>query len=319
MDHEMATVEVSTKAPRRKKSENPQDKGNWIYYVYAAPGILLFLALFGGSWFYNSYLSFTKWDGIGDPKWIGLDNYKWLMQDHTFWVSFLHSAEFILAMAIIPTILGLLLGALIFDFVAARFGAPVSTFLRAALFVPQIIPITVSGVLWGWLYSPNNGVVNTILQNLHLGSLAQDWLGNEKLAIWSVSIMLVWIQIGYTIVIFVSGMSRIDPSLHEAAQLDGATWSQRFRIITIPTLMPEISVVTLTTTVAALKVFGPVYTMTQGGPGDATQVPSFFSFFHFFTTLKIGYGAAVATILSVLLIILSMLLLKLQNRVGGNQ
>ncbi len=163
----MATVEATAKVPRRRKSANPQDKGNWIYYFYAFPGVFLFLGMFGGSWIYNAWISFTKWDGIGDPKWIGLDNYKWLMQDHTFWVSFLHSAEFIFAMALAPTVLGLLLGALIFDFVATRFGSGVSTFLRASLFIPQIIPITVSGVLWAWMYTPNIGVINTILRKVH--------------------------------------------------------------------------------------------------------------------------------------------------------
>ena len=126
--------------------------------------------------------------------------------------------------------------------------------------------------------------------------------------------MLVWIQIGYTVVIFVSGMSRIDPSLSEAAQLDGATWMQRFRIITINQLKPEISVVLLTTTVAALKVFGPVYVMTQGGPGDATVVPSFFSYFQFFTTQNVGYGAAIATVLTVLLTVLAIVIMRFQSR-----
>jgi len=317
MDGSMSVVTDRVAKPAKAR-KSPQHNGNAIYYLYALPGVVLFLGVFGGSWIYNAYLSLTKWDGIGEPKYIGLDNYRWLMQDHTFWMSFLHAIEFIAAMALIPTVLGLLLGALIFDFIATRFGAGVSTFLRASLFVPQIIPITVSGVLWAWLLTPNVGVVNTFLRTIHLDSWQQDWLGNPKLALFSVSVMLVWIQIGYTIVIFVSGMARIDPALHEAAQLDGANWLQRFRVITIPTLIPEISVVLLTTTVAALKVFGPVYTMTQGGPGDSTQVPSFFSYFHFFTTLRIGYGAAVATILSVILTILAVVMLKVQNRIGGN-
>ena len=127
--------------------------------------------------------------------------------------------------------------------------------------------------------------------------------------------MMIWIQIGYTIVIFISGMSRLDPYLDEAAQLDGATWFQRFRIITIPQLYPEISVVGLTTTVAALKVFGPVYVMTNGGPGDATQVPAFFSYFHFFSTLRVGYGAAIATVLALILTVLAISLLRLQRKV----
>jgi raffinose/stachyose/melibiose transport system permease protein len=141
-----------------------------------------------------------------------------------------------------------------------------------------------------------------------------NWLGDEKWAIWALSIIMVWIQIGYTIVIFMSGLSRLDPSLTEAAQLDGATWFQRFRIIILAQLGPEIGVVLLTTMVAALKVFAPVYVMTSGGPGTSTQVPAYFSYFHFFTTHKVGYGAAVATVLSVLLTILAIVILQVQNK-----
>ncbi|HAE71765.1 MAG TPA: sugar ABC transporter permease, partial [Flavobacteriaceae bacterium] len=146
--------------------------------------------------------------------------------------------------------------------------------------------------------------------------LALNWLGEAGTAMFALSIMMIWIQVGYTIVIFVSGMSRLDPYLDEAAQLDGATWFQRFRIVTIPQLYPEIAVVLLTTTVAALKVFGPVYVMTNGGPGDATQVPAYFSYFHFFSTTRVGYGAAIATVLALLLTALAIGLLRLQRKMG---
>jgi raffinose/stachyose/melibiose transport system permease protein len=171
-------------------------------------------------------------------------------------------------------------------------------------------------MLWAWMLSPNIGVINTILREIGLSSLALNWLGEAGTAMFALSVMMIWIQVGYTIVIFVSGMSRLDPYLDEAAQLDGATWFQRFRIVTIPQLYPEIAVVLLTTTVAALKVFGPVYVMTGGGPGDATQVPAYFSYFHFFSTTRVGYGAAIATVLALLLTALAIGLLRLQRKMG---
>ena len=222
-------------------------------------------------------------------------------------------------MSIAPTFLGLLVAALIYDFIATYFGNAISTFLRISLYVPQIIALPVVGILWSWMLSPNVGVINTILRKIGLSSLALNWLGQSSTAMLSLSVMMIWIQIGYTVVIFVSGLARLDPYLDEAAQLDGATWFQRFRIITIPQLYPELSVVLLTTTVAALKVFGPVYVMTGGGPGDATQVPAFFSYFHFFSTLRVGYGAAVATVLALILTVLAIGLLRLQRRVGATR
>ena len=286
------------------------------YYWYAIPGVSAFLTLVGGSFAYNIYLSFNDWQGIGTPAWVGLKNYRELLHDHTFWISFLHAIEFIFAMSLAPTAMGLIIAALIYDFIAKHFGNAASTFLRVSLYVPQIIALPVVGILWSWLLSPNVGAINTLLREIGLGKLALNWLGQSSTAMFALSIMMIWIQLGYTIVIFISGMSRLDPHLDEAAQLDGATWFQRFKIITIPQLLPEISVVLLTTTVAALKVFGPVYVMTNGGPGDATQVPAFFSYFNFFSTLKVGYGAAIATVLAALLTILAIGLLRFQRKMG---
>jgi raffinose/stachyose/melibiose transport system permease protein len=206
------------------------------------------------------------------------------------------------------------LAALLFDYIAPRYGNKSAAFMRAGLYMPQIVPLTITGIMWAWLLAPTTGVINNFLIKIGLDKYALNWLGDPKTAILSLSIIMVWVQIGYTIVIFMSGMSRLDPSLHEAAQIDGATWFQRFRVITWAQLGPEISVVLLTTTVAALKVFAPVYVMTGGGPGTATQVPAFFSYFHFFTTTKVGYGAAVATILALLLTFLAIIILNIQNR-----
>jgi raffinose/stachyose/melibiose transport system permease protein len=286
------------------------------YYWYAVPGVAAFATLVGGSFLYNIYLSFNSWQGIGTPEWIGLENYQNLIHDRVFWVSFLHAFEFIFAMSIAPSAIGLIIAALIYDFISRHFGNAISTFLRISLYVPQIIALPVVGILWAWMLSPNIGVINTVLRKIGLDALALNWLGEAGSAMVALSIMMIWIQVGYTIVIFISGMSRLDPYLDEAAQLDGATWFERFRIVTVPQLYPEIAVVLLTTTVAALKVFGPVYVMTNGGPGDATQVPAFFSYFHFFSTTRVGYGASIATVLALLLTILAISLLRLQRKLG---
>jgi raffinose/stachyose/melibiose transport system permease protein len=126
-------------------------------------------------------------------------------------------------------------------------------------------------------------------------------------------LILVWLQLGYCVVVFMSGMARVDPSLHEAASLDGASWLQRFRIVTVNELRPEVAVVLLTTTVASLKVFAPIYVLTSGGPGNATMVPSYFAFYNFFTTMKVGYGAAISTILAAVLTVAAIVMLRLQR------
>ena len=126
--------------------------------------------------------------------------------------------------------------------------------------------------------------------------------------------MIVWIQVGYCLVVFMSGLSRVDPSLYEAAELDGATWMQRFINITIPMLAPEIFVVALTTVIAALKVFAPIYVLTSGGPDNATLVPSYLTYYHFFTTNHVGYAAAIATLQTVVTLAIGVFFIRFQLR-----
>ena len=301
----------------RKKYKN----SNGIYWPYMVPGLIAFTLIVIVSFVWNIYLSFTKWNGLGTPEWIGFDNYAKLMVDETFWQSFLHSVVFIFAMAIVPTALGLIIASALFDYISPRFGNATSAASRAGFFLPQIIPIPIAGLLWTWMLSSQTGIVNKVLGDVFGVPETEwpNWLGDAKLAMLSVTIVLIWIQVGYTIVIFMSGLARADQSVHEAAAIDGATWFQRFRIITLNQLAPEIAVVLLTTTVAALKVFAPVYVMTQGGPGTATTVPAYYSYFNFIQTSKVGYGAAISTVLAILLIIMSLVIFRYQNKQGENR
>jgi len=309
---------TATRAARSPRTKAPalspaQRKDQRSYLWFLLPGFILFAGLVGTAFIWNVVLSFTRYKGVGKAQFIGFDNYVRLFQDPVFWESFLHAIMFIGAMSILPTFLGLFIGAMIFDYIAPRFGNGASAFMRGGLYMPQIVPLTITGIMWVWLLDPSTGVINTFLKGIN-PDWQPNWLGDANLAFWSVSVIMVWVQIGYTIVILMSGMARLDPSLSEAAQIDGASWFQRFRIITVAQLGPEIGVVLLTTTVAALKVFAPIYVMTGGGPGTATQVPAYFSYAEFFNNHRVGYGAAIATVLAIILTIMAIIILYVQTR-----
>nr|WP_237153851.1 sugar ABC transporter permease [Oryzibacter oryziterrae] len=283
------------------------------YWLYLFPGLFGFLIVVGIPFLMNIGVSFTSWRGIGMPKFVGLANYARLIADSAFWMSLEHTLFFVVAMAVVPTLISLLVASVLFDYISVRFGQGLSSFFRAGYYLPQILPISVAGVLWGWILNPH-GVLNMILEATGLGGLVGNWLGDPDLAILSVGFVMVWLQIGYSLVVFMAGLARVDPSLYEASELDGAGFLQRFWYITIPMLKPEIFVIGLTTTIAALKVFAPVYVMTNGGPNNATLVPSFFSFYHFFSTVRVGYGAAVATAQTAITIVLAAVFLWVQSR-----
>lgn len=288
-------------------------RGRGTYLLFLIPGGSLLVAVIIVPLFMNIGISFTQWSGAGTPRWIGVDNYERLLRDDTFWASFQHNIGLVVAMAIVPTFAGLVIAAALFDFVGKRFGPRAASVLRACLYLPQVLPIVVAGIVWSWILAPE-GALNRFLDAVGLSSLAQNWLGDPDMALWSVMGVLLWMQVGYPVVIFMAGMQRADPSLHEAAELDGASWWGRFWHVTAPQIRPEIFVVLLTCTIAALKVFGPIYVLTRGGPGGSTNVPSYFSFQNFFEKTQVGYGAAIATVLMVLILLLTMVFLRVQNR-----
>jgi raffinose/stachyose/melibiose transport system permease protein len=285
------------------------DGGFWPYLI---PGLALFVLVIGLPLVANVGLSLTSWKGVGSPEWVGLDNYTALAGDEVFWQSFRNNIALIVAMVLIPTALGMLLSATLFDFVAPTFGQRSASFLRAGYYLPQLLPFAVAGVVWGWILHPQYGVLNSLLEGAGLDSLTHNWLGERSTALLSVGAVLVWFQLGYPIVIFMAALSRVDPELHEAAALDGAGWFTRFRSVTIPSIRPEIMVVLLTTTVHALKVFAQVYVLTGGGPGNATNVPAYFAYQNFFEKSRVGYGAAVSNVLTVVIVGVMIVFLRLQ-------
>lgn len=303
--------DAAARTPLRRPRHRSASAGYWPYLI---PGALSFAVIILIPFLLNVWYSLHKWKGGMAPKrWVGLDNYTNLLADDAFWQSFRNSVSMIVAMVVIPTLIGLLLAAVLFDYIGKHFDGKVAAFLRATYYLPQILPISVAGIVWNWVLNAQTGAINTLLRDLGVAS-PPNWLGSTSLALPSVMFVLIWIQIGYPTVIFMSALQRVDPELYEAAELDGAGWVRRFRAITIPQIKPETFVIVLTCTIAALKVFAPIYVLTRGGPESSTLVPSYYSYLNFFDTSKVGYGAAIATVLTLIIVVIAGGIQILQNR-----
>jgi raffinose/stachyose/melibiose transport system permease protein len=290
------------------------------YVLFLLPGIFLFALLILAPFLVNVGVSFTKWQGVGTPSWIGLANYQKALSDKTFLTSFQNNLKIIIVMVTIPTFIGLFLATFLYNYVAQRFGAAVTSIFRAGFYVPQIIPVVVAAIVWRWILQPEWGVLNWLLETIGLSSLTQNWLGDRATALPSVLMMMTWFQIGYPLIIFLSALQRLDPELYEAAALDGASWPQKFLHITIPLIRPEIFVVILTTTIYSLKTFGQIFAMTRGGPGTATYVASYFSYKYYFENSNVGYGATMSTVLTVIIALITIVWVRVQTqqeRQGG--
>ncbi|MFW2512483.1 carbohydrate ABC transporter permease [Demequina sp. SO4-13] len=307
---------------RRRRADQPariperggRKLGYWLYFL---PGALLVSVIIIYPIVRNLRLSFFHWrGGRAEEEFAGLENWAALLQDQEYIQSFQNIILVIFAMVIIPTLLGLVIAALLFDVIGRRFGGKLSSFLRATYYLPQILPIAVAGVLFGWLLRPNSsGVVNQFLTFITGSETTVNWLGGSyPTAMGSVMVLMIWIQIGYPVVIFMAALQRVDPELYEAAELDGANWYERFRAITLAQIKPEVFVVSLTTTIAAMKVFAPVFILTQGGPNKSTYVPSFYAYNEFVNGTDKGYAAAIASSITILVAIVAVIFIRVQNR-----
>lgn len=288
--------------------------GYWLYFIPGAilVGVVIFYPIVR-----NLRLSFFHWrGGRADESFAGFDNWVALFHDSAFLQSFMNIFLIIVAMVIIPTLVGLVVAAALFDVVGRRFGGKLSSFLRATYYLPQILPIAVAGVMFSWILKPNgDGVLNQFLSFITGDEVTVNWLGGQySTAIISTMVLMVWIQIGYPVVIFMAALQRVEPELYEASELDGASWFQRFRAITLPMIRPEVFVVGLTTTIAALKVFAPVFILTRGGPSKSTYVPSFYAYQEFISGTDKGYAAAIASSITIVVFIVAVIFIKAQTR-----
>lgn len=279
----------------------------WKAYLYILPAFVLFAVFLGVPAVQTAQYSLFKWNGIGPSTWVGLQNYAELFTDSVLRSSFLHAGVLIFFYAVIPVVLALFLTAIISRGANLR---GMSVF-RTLLFLPQVVASVVVATIWVAIYSPD-GLSNQLLRLVGLDSLTRAWLGDFDTALPAVGIVGSWLGIGLCLVLFLSGVANIQPELFEAARIDGAGPVGEFFSITLPALRGQIAVALTLTVVAALKTFDLVYITTRGGPGTSTTLPAFEAYNRAFNTGKVGSAAAVAIVLTALILGVTVLIQKIQ-------
>lgn len=242
--------------------------------------------------------SFVRWNGIGPMTWVGLRNYQTVLEVPDLLGTIINAFWLVIWFSAVPVALGLIVANVIHRVATGRLGA----IARTVLFLPQVIPLVAAGIIWGWLLSLT-GLVNEILTTVGLGSITRAWLGDFDTALPAVGIIGVWVLLGFCTVLLLTGMTKIDVSLYEAARIDGAGWLSEFVSITVPLLRNEIGVCLTVTMIAALAAFDIVYVATGGGPGNATAVPGIQIYVLAFSQRQIGLASALAVMLMLLVII----------------
>ncbi|MEV4758510.1 sugar ABC transporter permease [Micromonospora sp. NPDC049559] len=280
--------------PHRRRWGRTARWGGWLYVL---PALLMYAVFVLRPLALTFQYSLYHWNGIGVARWAGLDNYLTVFTDRDLLKIISNAFVLIVFFSLIPVGLGLLVASLVRRITAGPFG----TVVRTILFLPQVIPLVAAGIAWSWLLS-SNGLVNQVLRAVGLGGLARAWLGDFDTALPAVGVIGAWVLLGLCTILLVTGMSKIDPALYEAARIDGAGPVREFFAVTLPSLRHEIGVCLTVTVIAALASFDIVYISTSGGPGLQTTVPGLEIYRLAFSQRQVGLASALAVVLMLLVL-----------------
>ncbi|GDY31760.1 carbohydrate ABC transporter permease [Gandjariella thermophila] len=223
-------------------------------------------------------------------NWVGTDNYREILSDPEFWGVARHTAVFVVGFVVLVTVAATALALLLNAQVRGR------GLFRAAYFLPVLISPVVVGLIWNWALERQNGLVNTVLGAMGLG--APGWLLNPNLAMGVTIFVGLWTHLGFYAMILLAGLQGIDPSLYDAARIDGAGAWQRVRTITLPLLRPTTLVVVVLATIAGFQAFDFIYTLTGGGPvGATTLIVQYIYLKAFESPIRYGLASAAGVIL----------------------
>ena len=283
-----ADITTNVRRPKRPLLSEPQITG----FLFLLPGLIIFLVFVLYPIVQSFRFSFFDWNGLGPlDDWVGTRNFERMANDPVFWRalenniiviiwSIATQLPFAIALAILLT--GKLRGTLVF---------------RTIYFAPMVFSEVIIATLWGWIYNPWFGLINTILRDVGLGQLARGWLGESDTVLVSLLIVTTWKYIGFYMLIFIAAIEGIPQELYEAAKIDGANGWKLHRNITMPLLSPTIRMALVLMIVGSLKFFDIVWVMTEGGPGDTSQVLATYMFKTAFRSQFWGYASALSVTL----------------------
>ena len=240
-------------------------------------------------------LSFTEWDLLNEVKFIGIDNYRAVFTEPVFMQILVNTIVYAISTTVFAVIIPL--------FIAAAINSKIrgGEWYKTIYFLPFITPAVVIAIVWGWIFDPNIGAVNTLFKT-HM-----TWLYDTHLAMPVLIFVSVWKLIGYNVVLYLTGFSSISNEVYESAKIDGANWGKTLWNITLPLLKPTTCFVTLVTAISSFQVFDLIYVMTSGGPQDATNVIVYSIYKYAFEYFDVGKSCALAYILFAVIFVLALL------------
>lgn len=274
----------------------------WTPYLFLIPAGIILLFFFFIPFFESFLLSFQSYrNDIYNPQWVGLENYTALFKAPMFWKTMLNTFIYLICAVPVLVILPIIIA------VAVNKKLRGVAVYRTIIYIPVIVSTVVAGIAWKWLYA-SNGLLNYLISLFHISPVG--WLTDPHTAIYSVIAVTIWKGLGYYMVIYMAALTSVPKELYEAADIDGADTFKKHLAVTIPHLKPTIALVSIISSISAMKVFVEIYVMTNGGPMNASKTIVYYIYQRAFENLDLGYASAAGIVLLVLVMILSVINMK---------
>lgn len=288
---------------RRPTDRRTSQNGDLLFLL---PALFVFIVFFVYPVLSSFYYSLTDWNGISPAaNYVGLDNFIRIFTDRDVSRALIVTITFSLTVTVVQNGLGLLLA------LALDGPARTSAILRVLFLIPTMISALAVGNIWNYLYDPNFGAINGALSQIGLQRLTQDWLGNPRIALFSVIAAHVWQWVGMSMIIYLAGLQGISSDVQEAATIDGVNAWQRFTNITFPLIAPSFTINVVLAMIGTFKVFDIVFVMTGGGPGGATDTLSTLLYSEAFKSSQFGYGTAIGVLMFIFILALSVIQIRI--------
>ena len=271
-------------------------------YLYILPNMILFLTFMIIPIFMSFYYSTVKWNGLGDPKFIGLENYLYIFTDDVFIKSMFNTVYYSAVTVPILMVLSLLFAVLLNNKI------PLRGLIRSSIYAPAVVSTVVVGTVFIWIFQDQLGLINYIITLL--GGEGINWQNDTRFAMVMIIVATIWQKTGYNMVIYLAGLQGIPTELMEAATIDGATTWQKFRYVTLPLLKNTHMFVIITSLINSFRSFDLIYTMTQGGPLNATKTTVMYVYEQAFQKNYYGRAAAAGVVLFVLMVAFTVVQMK---------
>ncbi len=278
-------------------------RNDMIAYSMVLPGMAIFIAFVLVPFIQTLFISFTNWNGLTRYEPVGLANYVELLtgEGSLFYTALENNLFWMVLGTALPITIGIFQANIL-----VRHSLRGANVWQLVFFMPQILSVTVTCLIWTWMYEPTNGPINAALEAVGLGALKSSWLGDPSLVMWSLLGIYIWLSYGFDTVVFCAAMQGVDPALYEAARMDGCNRRKQFFHITLPSIRGTTLSAVLLQIISSFKVLDVVYITTRGGPGYNSYILSYYAYSEGIQSNRVGFSASISITLAVLLFTVSL-------------